>query len=50
MAFSLRRARESNLLSSSVDAGGEWEGGEQLESDAGEMRELAVGRELKRLE
>ena len=50
MAFNLRRARESILLSSSVVAGGECEGGEQVDSEAGDMRELAVGRELKRLE
>ena len=50
MAFNLRRARESILLSSSVEAGGEWEGGEQVVSEAGDIRELAVGRELNRLE
>ena len=50
MAFSLRRARESILRSSSVGAGGEWEGGEQVDSEAGDIRELAVGRDPNRLE
>ena len=51
MAFNLRRARESILLSSSEVAGGESEGGEQeVLSETGDIRELAVGSELNRLE